>query len=200
MSETAPGEVTRLLNRLQRGDKHAEGELITCVYHELKTLAAVYMRRERSDHTLQPTALVNEAYLRLTGQKTVTWQNRAHFFAVAAQVMRRVLVDYARNRRALKRAAAADAISLDEAFVFTKERSGDLLALDEALDRLAQQDRRAHRVIELRFFGGLSVDETAEVLGVSSRTVKREWSFGRAWLKGELDSKAEQDADAMGAG
>ena len=200
MNDTAPGEVTVLLNRLQGGDKQAEGELITCVYRELKTLAAAYMKRERSDHTLQPTALVNEAYLRLTGQKTVAWQDRAHFFAVAARVMRRILVDYARNRLAQKRGAGADAISLDEAFIFTAGRSGELLALDEALDRLAEQDRRTHRVIELRFFGGLSVEETAEVLEISSRTVKREWSFGRAWLRGELDQRAEQDADAVGAG
>ena len=146
MGDTAPGEVTVLLNRLQGGDKQAEGELIACVYRELKTLAAVYMRRERSDHTLQPTALVNEAYLRLTGQNTVAWQDRAHFFAVAARVMRRILVDYARNRLAQKRGAAANAISLDEAIIFTPERSSELLALDEALDRLAEQDRRAHRV------------------------------------------------------
>lgn len=198
MEGDAPGEVTRLLNRLRGGDKRAESKLITLVHDELRKLAAAYMRRERADHTLQPTALVNEAYVRLAAQKEVNWQSRAHFFAVAAQVMRRVLVDYARNRLAQKRRGRRNSISLDQAYVFSEDRSSDFLALNEALTRLEKRDERTYRVIELRFFAGLSVNETAEVLGVSARTVKREWNFGRAWLLGQLKGGAGEHGDAVG--
>ena len=194
MSESAPGDVTLLLNRVQRGDKQAESNLITAVYAELRRMAARHMRRERPGHTLQTTALVHEAYLKLIDQKGANWQNRAHFFAVAARVMRRILVDYARNRLAEKRGGGQPRLPLDEALVFSKEKSGELLALDEALERLEEKDERVHRVIELRFFGGLSVEETAEVLGIATRTVKRDWSFGRAWLRGELGGDTKHDA------
>jgi len=144
------------------------------------------MRAERPDHTLQPTALVHEAYLRLIEQDRVKWRNRAHFFGVAARLMRRILVDHARARRTGKRGAAEQAVALEEGFVFAEERSGELVALDEALQRLAQFDPRLDRIVELRFFGGLSVEDTAEVLGISPRTVKRDWNAAKAWLHGEM--------------
>ena len=191
----SPGDVTRLLNRLQGGDRKAESQLIPLVYNELRRLASAYMRRERSDHTLQSTALVHEAYIRLSDQKNVSWQNRAHFFAVAAQLMRRILVDHARARLAQKRAARPDRIQVDKVFTFTPERSNDLLALDEVLNRLGQKDPRTLQVVELRFFGGLTVEEAAEALGISPRTIKREWNFGRAWLRAELEAKAKTGGD-----
>lgn len=186
-----PGDVTRLLNRLQKGDRKAESLLIPLVYDELRRLASVYMRRERPGHTLQSTALVHEAYIRLSDQKNVSWRNRAHFFAVAAQLMRRILVDHARARLAQKRGSRPDLIAVDEAFAFTPERSNDLLALDEVLNRLGENDPRTLQVVELRFFGGLTVDQAAEAMGISPRTVKREWNFGRAWLRTELEAKAK---------
>ena len=155
------------------------------------------MLRERPDHTLQATALVHEAYLRLIDQREVNWQNRAHFFGIAAQLMRRILVDYARGLKAGKRLGARHKISLEDALVISKDRSADLLALDEALSRLAAKDPRQSRIVELRFFSGLSIEETAEVLGISVRTVKRDWNFARAWLYSEL-SKEAHDVGAMG--
>ena len=190
MSESIQGEVTVLLKRVQQGDKQAQSQLITAVYDQLRRMAARHLRRERRGHTLQTTALVHEVYLKLIDQKGATWQNRAHFFAVASRVTRRILVDYTRQRLAEKRGGGRAPLPLDEALVFSKEKSGELLALDEALERLEERDERVHRVIELRFFGGLSVEETAEVLGISARTVKREWSFGRAWLRGEMGGDA----------
>jgi RNA polymerase sigma factor (TIGR02999 family) len=182
----AQDDITELLHRFRQGDSEAKAALIAAVYDELKVMAARYMRRERGDHTLQTTALVNEAYLRLIHLKSDNWRDRVHFFAVAAQVMRSILVDHARKHLAGKRGGGLDMLPLDEGLVFHPERSEPLLELDEALTRLMQHDSRASRIIELRFFGGLSVDETAEVLNISPRTVKREWTFGRAWLRTEL--------------
>ena len=202
MARKSPGDVTRLLNRLQQGDRKAESLLIPLVYDELRRLASAYMRRERPGHTLQSTALVHEAYIKLSDQKNVSWQNRAHFFAVAAQLMRRILVDHARARLARKRGSRPDLIPVDEAFAFTPERSNDLLALDEALNRLGEKDPRTLQVVELRFFGGLTVEQTAEAMGISARTVKREWNFGRAWLRAELEAKAKfsDETDVPGGG
>ena len=161
---------------------------------ELHRLALRYLKGERPDHTLQPTALVNEAYLRLMDLKSAGWQNRAHFLGVAASVMRRILVDYARRHRNLKRGGKLIRVSLEEEKIVPAVRSADLVALDEALERLAAMDERQSRIVELRFFGGLSVEETAEVLKVSPRTVKREWSVAQAWLYCELIGEEENDA------
>jgi RNA polymerase sigma factor (TIGR02999 family) len=183
-----PGDVTLLLLGLRRGDQEAERQLAEVVYRELHQMAARYMRRERPDHTLQATALVNEAYVRLIDQRGKDWQNRAHFFGVAAQIMRRVLVDHARTHNAAKRGGEFQKISLDDDILpFSHEKSDELVALDEALRRLAVFDPRQSRVVELRFFGGLTEDETAEVLGISSRTVKREWSVAKVWLHSEMN-------------
>jgi RNA polymerase sigma factor (TIGR02999 family) len=196
--EGSAGEITQLLKRMQAGDRAAAARLVAEVYPELKKIARRHMRRERVGHTLQPTALVNEAYLKLVQQKEADWSNRAHFFAVAAQIMRRILVDHARTKLADKRGGGAVAVSLDDVFVFTPERSAQLVALDEALSRLEKQDERVGRVIELRFFTGLSVEETAEALKISERTVKRDWQFGRAWLQAELETRVDDGARGMG--
>jgi RNA polymerase sigma-70 factor (ECF subfamily) len=185
--ESQPGEVTQLLAQLRAGDRDAESKLMPLVYVELRRLAAYYMRGERADHTLQPTALVHEAYIRLIKLKKVDWQSRSHFFATAATAMRRILVDYARAHGAHKREGLRDAISLDEALVVSPARSSQLLALDDALDRLAKLDARKGKIVELRFFGGLSEEETGTVLGISARTVKRDWQFARAWLYNEVN-------------
>jgi RNA polymerase sigma factor (TIGR02999 family) len=187
MSDPSPADITRLLQDVARGDKAAEADLIPLVYDELRRIAARYMRREGSGHTLQTTALVHEAYVRLARPKPGGWQNREHFFSVAATVMRRVLVDHARAVRADKRGgenpkAAVDLDTL-EAVAIDSDR---VLALDAALGRLAELDGRQCRVVELRFFAGMSVEETARVLNISPRTVKREWQLARAWLYGEL--------------
>lgn len=181
-----PEEITTLLRRVQDGDGVAQNALVEAVYDELKVIAARYMRRESSGHTLQTTALVNEAFLKLIHVKSTTWQDRAHFFAVASQLMRRILVDHARKHLAGKRGGGVDMLPLNEAIVFSPDRAGPLVQLDEALTRLAESEPRTARVIELRFFGGLSIEETAEVLQISPRTVKREWGFGRAWLRSEM--------------
>ena len=180
-------EVTALLRDWSGGDRDALERLMPLVYQELRRLAASYLRVERPDHTLQPTALVHEAYLRLVDQRGVSWQNRAHFFGIAAQMMRRILVDHARRQQAAKRDATAlrvQAMSAEgeEASV----RDPELLALDQALCGLESLDARQARIVELRFFGGLTVEETAEVAGVSSATVKREWRTARAWLAREI--------------
>ena len=190
-------EVTRLLIRLTDGDGDVLGELLPLVYDELRRLAAGYLRRERPGHTLQPTALVHEAYLRMVDQSQVHWQNRAHFLGVAAQMMRRILVDHARGQKAEKRGGDFQKLSLDENIDVSGERAADLVALDEALERLAEFDPQKARVVELRFFGGLSVEETAEVLGVSAPTVKRQWRMAKAWLYGQVSGK-EQEAGADG--
>ena len=168
------------------GNREDEAELMSAVYRELRRLAAYYLRQERAGHTLQPTALVHEAYLHLAAQKGADWQNRAHFFSAAAQAMRRILVDYARERRAQKRGGDRQRVPPDEAFTFAEERSEDLLALDGALEKLAGLDPRQSRIVELRFFGGLTEAEIAEVLGVSEKTVKRDWSVAKAWLYAEM--------------
>jgi RNA polymerase sigma factor (TIGR02999 family) len=186
--------VTQLLADLQDGRPDAASQLIPLVYDELHRLARGQMRQERSDHTLQATALVHEAYLRLVNHPQRTWQNRAHFIAVAAQVMRRILVDYARARRTSKRGNAPLKVPLEEPLLFTEEQSDDLVSLDEALERLAQFDQRQSRVVELRFFGGLTADETAEVLGISSKTVKRDWTVARAWLHREVRKARADDS------
>lgn len=185
MAET-PGDLTLLLRRLKEGDQRAEAQLTGEVYGELRRLAARYMRRERSDHTLQPTALVHEAFLKLFERRDIDWQDRAHFFAVASRVMRHILVDHARSVHAGKRRGEREHVPLDSAFLYAQERPAELIALDEALQRLSELDPRQCRIVELRFFGGLSIAEIAEVLGLSERTIKREWSVARAWLHGEL--------------
>jgi len=178
--------VTQLLHAWRQGDSGALEELIPLVYEELHRLARRYMGRENTGHTLQPTALVNEAYMRLLDARQVEWQNRAHFFAVSAQMMRRILVDFARSRHNLKHGGDAVQVSLDEAIVVSAEPSADLVALDEALKTLATLDPRQAQVVELRYFGGLSIEETAEVLEVSAGTVRRDWSIAQAWLHREL--------------
>jgi RNA polymerase sigma factor (TIGR02999 family) len=182
----AQEEVTSLLLDWSHGDKAALERLTPLVYDELKRLAKRYLRKERSEHTLQSTALANEAFVRLIDQKQVEWQSRAHFFGVAAQMIRRILVDHARARRTSKRGGGLLQLSLDEALGIPDGRSVELIALDEALDQLSRLDEKQGRVVELRFFVGLSIEETAEVIGVSPTTVKREWISAKAWLFREL--------------
>lgn len=186
MTNSSPHEVTLLLQAWSAGDEEALETLAPLVYGELHRLASHYMNGERSGHTLQTSALVNEAYLRLIDWKNVRWENRAHFFGVAAQMMRRILVDFARSRNYAKRGGAARQVSLAEAALVTADHGEDFIALDEALERLAIIDERKSRIVELRFFGGMNVEETAEVLKISSRTVMREWSMAQAWLYREL--------------
>ena len=190
---TAPSaEVTQLLLAWSKGDQSALDQLAPLVYGELRRLAREHMRRENPGHMLQTTALVNEAYLRLVDLKRLQWQNRAQFFGIAAQLMRRILVDYARSRHYQKRGGATRQVSLDEAATVTKGRSAEFIELDDALESLAAIDTRKSRIVELRYFGGLSVKETAEVLHLSPRTVLREWELARAWLHREL-SREEKD-------
>jgi len=179
-------DVTRLLRAWSSGDSEALQALTPLVYEELHRRAHWHMRRENPGHTLQTTALVNEAYLRLVDMRQVSWRDRAHFFALASRVIRHVLVDAARSRRSLKRGADASAEVLDENLLISKEPRADVLALDDALQTLAAIDGRKSQVVELRFFGGLTVEETAEVLGVSAETVKRDWKLAKAWLRREL--------------
>jgi RNA polymerase sigma-70 factor, ECF subfamily len=184
--EPSQADVTILLSELTRGNKEAVERLVPLVYDELKRLANCYMRRERPDHTLQATALVNEAYLKLVCQQSVNWQGRSHFFGIAAQLMRRILIDHARGHLRKKRGGGQEVLPLDEGLVFSPGQSAVLLRLDEALERLAKLDPRQSKIVELRFFGGLSVEEAAEFLGISPKTVKRDWSVAKAWLHGEL--------------
>ena len=178
--------ITELLVGYQRGDKEALDRLMPIVYDELRRQAARYLRREQAGHTLQTTALIHEAYVRLVDQRNVQWQNRAHFFGIAAQLMRRILVDHARTKKRVKRGGSNIRVSLADATVAAKGPDLDIVALDEALERLAKLDEQQSRVVELRYFSGLTVEETAEVMGVSPATVKREWSVARAWLHREL--------------
>jgi RNA polymerase sigma factor (TIGR02999 family) len=181
-------DVSELLSALASGSPTAAEKLMPLVYSELKRVARAYMRRERPGHTLQTTALVHEAYLRLIRQENVRWHGRSHFFGIAAQLMRRILIDHARGHLREKRGGAVVALHLDEALVFSPEHSQELVRLDEALDRLAKLDPRQSRIVELRFFGGLSVEETAEYLGISPKTVKRDWAVAKAWLHAEVRS------------
>lgn len=194
MPTRSPKEITRLLVAWGDGDAKALEALTPLVYQQLHRLAHHYLSNERTGHTLQTSALVNEAYLRLIDWKNVRWENRAHFFGVSAQLMRRILVDFARSRRYEKRGGGAVAIQLDEAALISGETSTDLVALNEALLSLAKLDDRQSRVVELRFFGGLTVEETAEVLKVSEATVRRDWSLARAWLRREIVGGKEPGA------
>jgi RNA polymerase sigma-70 factor, ECF subfamily len=190
-----PGEITSLLRQMSQGDRYAQSRLAGLVYGDLRRLAGKLMSRERPDHTLEPTALVNEAYLRLLGHADHNWNNRVHFFSVAAQVMRRILVDSARARRAEKRGAVAVKVPFDEAVIPFHEHREEVLALDEALERLSSQDPRQAKIVELRFFAGLTEEEIALLMGVSPRTIKREWNFAKAWLKRQLSRCAKPTED-----
>lgn len=191
MSSLATENLTGLLIEWRDGDKAALEQLIPLVYDELRRIAHRYVQRERDGHTLQTSALVNEAYVRLAGQENVDWQNRSHFFAVTAQVMRHILIDHARRRRYVKHGGELRQIPLEDAEGMTQQRAAELIALDEALAELAKFDQRKSRVVELRYFGGLSLEETAEVLEISLMTVRRDWRAAKAWLfrrmKSELD-------------
>ena len=178
--------ITDLLVSYGRGDKESLDKLMPVVYDELRRQAARYLRREQPGHTLQTTALIHEAYVRLVDQRIVQWQNRAHFFGIAAQMMRRILVDHARTKKRAKRGGSDIKVSLDDATVAVKGQDLDVVAIDEALSRLAKIDEQQSRVVELRFFSGLTVEETAEVMGISPATVKRDWSMAKAWLHREL--------------
>jgi RNA polymerase sigma factor (TIGR02999 family) len=182
------GEITQLLAEIRNGDRGAESRLAPLVYDELHRIASRYMHQERPDHTLQSTILVHEAYLQLVKQEDRNWQNRSHFFAIAAQLMRRVLVDHARSRNAAKRGGRQVKLQLEDVLVFSDAKCEELIVIDQALTRLAELDARQSRIVELRFFTGLTEEEIGEVLGISSRTVKREWLVAKAWLHGELSS------------
>lgn len=182
----SPPNVTELLEDLSAGKEHALNDLLPVVHSELRRQAARYLRRERRNHTLQPSALVNEAFIRLVDQRNVRWQNRAHFLGIAAQAMRRILIDHARTQQRIKRGGIQQNVTLDEGMLATTARSIDVLALDQALTRLAAIDERQASVVELRFCGGLSVEETATVMNISAATVKREWSMAKAWLYTQL--------------
>jgi len=189
MAEKTP-DITQLLQEWNGGRREALDAIVPLVYDELRRQAHHYLRRERAEHTLQTTALVNEAYLKLAGQNRVVWQNRAHFFGIAANLMRRILVDYAKTKHRVKRGGAGSELPLEEAFYVAAQESSDvdLLALDKALNELAEMDEQQARIVELRYFSGLSIAETAEVLKISPATVKRDWNMAKAWLHHELSS------------
>jgi len=197
---SSSGEVTRLLLEISNGNREAETQLIPLVYNELRRLAHHYMKSERPNHTLQATAVIHEVFLRLVKQRNVSWDSKAHFLAVAATLMRRVLCDYARSHGRVKRGADQDRVSLDEALVYSKEMSPEIIDLDRALTRLEELDQRQSKIVELIFFGGLTVDETAAALGISPKTVKRDWSVARAWLHRELQMDNLHDAGTVGKG
>jgi len=186
MTEPSPQDVSQLLIEWSNGDKSALDKLTPLIYDELRRLAHHYMSHERTGHTLQTTALVNEAYLRLVKRKDVHWQNLAHFFAISAKLMRSILVDHARSRAYAKRGGGAAKVALDEALIVSQERAGEVVALDDALQRLEQMDAQQSHIVELRFLGGLTIEETAAVLDLSPATIKREWSTAKAWLHREL--------------
>ncbi len=195
-----PGDVTRLLQELGHGNPNAVNELTPLIYDELRRLAGACMRRERPGHTLQATALVHEAYLRLLGQHEVEWHNRAHFFAVAATLMRRVLLDHARKRHTAKRGSAPNKATLDEGLLIAEEHLDDVIAMDECLTRLAAIDPKQARMVELRFFAGLGVEEIAAVEEISTATVKREWASAKAWLHREMTGGKGRDPGSVAAG
>jgi len=186
MTDKSTPPITALLKRASAGDADAEREFAAAVYAELRRMAARYMRAERPNHTLQPTALVHEAYLKLIDQKNMNWQNRAHFYGVAANIMRHVLVDHARKVRAGKRAGQLNRVSFNEDLLVSDDASAELLAINEALDRLRELDPREHTVVTMRFFAGLEFEEIAKMLGISLRTAKSDWTLARAWLRKEL--------------
>ena len=187
-----PGDVTILLRELRDGNRQAEHRLLNLVYPELRRIARNYMRKERIGHSLQPTVLANEAYMQLAGQQTKEWQNRSHFYAIAAQLMRRMLVDYARQRNAAKRDGNRERTALSDELLVTDEGLDQILDIDEALRRLDEFDPRRCKVVVLRFFGGMSESEIAEVLQIGERTVKRDWDVAKAWLHGELSGSPGQ--------
>jgi RNA polymerase sigma factor (TIGR02999 family) len=191
-------EITVLLGRTREGSTSARAELVALLYPELRRIAERYMGRERRGHTLQTTALVNEAFVRLVEGEERGWQNRAHFYATAATAMRRILVDYARQSACMKRGGNQQRIDLDQVAIGTENNPDNILALDSALERLRQLDARQEQVVELRFFGGLSVGEIAEVLGISERTVKRDWSMARAWLHAEIAAEHPNEPGTLG--
>jgi RNA polymerase sigma factor (TIGR02999 family) len=188
-----PENVTQLLIDWSKGDKEALDNLVPLVYDELRRQAARYLRHERAGHTLQTTALIHEAYLRLVDQRNVHWQNRAHFFGIAAQMMRRILVDHARTKKRAKRGGSDIRVSFSEATLKAPDQDLDIVALDEALEHLAEIDEQQSKIVELRFFSGLTVEETAEVLGISPATVKRDWSMAKAWLHREISGAVEKN-------
>lgn len=188
----ATKDITLLLKKLSDGNQNVVSELVPLLYDELRRLAGHYLRSERADHTLQATALVHEAYMRLVDQREVQWKNRSHFFGIASQVMRRILLDYARSHQAAKRGGLAGKLSLEEVMVVSKENCGDVLVLDEILKRLEALDPQQAKIVELRVFGGLTVEEAAEVLGISPATVKRDWRMAKAWLTRELGTPRTQ--------
>jgi RNA polymerase sigma factor (TIGR02999 family) len=181
--------ITQMLGQLRSGNQEVVSQLVPLLYDELRRLAAYHLRRERPNHTLQATALVNEAYLRLIDQQAVEWKNRSHFFGIAAQQIRRILVDYARSHQAAKRGGAAARVTLDEAMIVSRDNPGEVILVDETLDRLAALDPQQAKIVELRVFGGLTVEEVAEVLGISPATVKRDWRMAKAWLTREINQR-----------
>lgn len=195
--QPSPADVTSLLNELAAGDQEAAAKLVPLVYEELHRLATRRLRHERPDHTLQATALVHEAYMKLVAQRDAKWQNRAQFFAVASQVMRRILVDYARGQQRIRRGGKQQKVSLDDVLLVSPSRTEEVLAVNESLLRLEKFDFRQGRIVELRYFGGLTVDEAAEILGVSSKTVMREWKIAKAWLYGDLKERHGDDAGQL---
>jgi RNA polymerase sigma factor (TIGR02999 family) len=188
---SSPHQITQLLKAWSNGDQSARDQVMLVVYEELRRMAHQHMRKERPGHTLQTSALVHEAYVRLVDQKAVEWQNRAHFYGIAAQMMRRILVDHARARKYAKRGGDARPVSLDEGAIVSEERTAEVVALDEALAVLAAVDQRKSQIVELRFFGGLSIEETAVVLAVSPGTVMRDWTLAKAWLRREITADRE---------
>jgi RNA polymerase sigma factor (TIGR02999 family) len=193
-----PGEVTRLLEEIRSGNREAESQLIPLVYNELRRLAHHYMKSERSNQTLQATAVVHEVFLKLVKQRNVSWQSKAHFLAVATSLMRRILCDYARSHGRMKRGGEHDQVSLDEALVFSKEISDEVIDLDRALTLLEELDQRQSKIVEMLFFGGHTVEETSAALGISPKTVKRDWSVARAWLHRELQKGNLNDTGTLG--
>jgi RNA polymerase sigma factor (TIGR02999 family) len=189
MTDKSSHEITQMLIELTDGNTEVVDAILPHIYDELKRLAGSYLRRERSDHTLQPTALVHEAYLKLIDQKNVKWQNRAHFFGIAAQVMRRILMDHARKHKAEKRGGEFEKLPIEEEIlIVSHDKSAELVALDDALKTLAEIDEQKAKIVELRYFGGLSIEETAEVMGVSVPTINRQWRMAKAWLYGQISN------------